>query len=96
MCPKRNRRPRWYVLDLIMLLAVGALVLEHSLNVTPIGHKVILSVIVVAVYGLMGSWVKANTATLDALDAEKCREQSRDPAIFGTQEFPTHTQARFR
>ncbi len=79
-----------------MLLAVGGLILEHSLHLTPIGHKVILSVIVVVVYGLMGLWVKANTATLDTLDAEKCRQQSRDPVLYGTQEFPTRVQARFR
>lgn len=96
MRPKRNRGPRWNGLDLIMLLAVGGLILEHSLHLTPIGHKVILSVIVVVVYGLMGLWVKANTATLDTLDAEKCRQQSRDPVLYGTQEFPTRVQARFR
>ena len=96
MRPKRNRGPRWNRLDLIMLLAVGGLILEHSLHLSPIGHRGILSVIVVVVYGLMGLWVKANTATLDTLDAEKCRQQSRDPATFGTQESPTYTQARFR
>jgi hypothetical protein len=96
MRPKRNRGPRWNRLDLIMLLAVGGLILEHGLHLTPTGHKLVLCVIVGVVYGLMGKWVSANAAALQDLDTEKCREQSRDRAIYGTQESPTRVQARFR
>lgn len=96
MCPKRNRGPRWNRLNLIVLLAVGCLVLEHSVHLTPTGHKVILFVSVGVIYGLMGLWAKANAAALEDLDSKKYREQSRDPAVYGTREFPTCTQARFR
>lgn len=96
MHPKRNCKPRWNMLNLIVLLAVGSLILTHGLHLTPTSHKVMLFVIVVVIYGLMGWWVKANTAALEALDAEKCREQSCDPIVYGTREFPTPTQARFR
>ncbi len=96
MNPQRNCGPRWNRLNLIVLLAVGCLVLEHGLHLTPTGHKVILFVIVGVVYGLMGLWAKANAAALEDLDSEKHREQSRDPAVYGTREYPTCTQARFR
>lgn len=96
MRSKRNRRPRWTMLSLILILAVGGLVLEHSLHLTPIGHKIILFLIMVVTYGLMGLWVKTNSAALEDLDAEKHQEQSRDPDVYGTREFPTPAQARFR
>jgi hypothetical protein len=93
---KRDRKPRWKILNLIVLLVLGSLILETSLHLTPLGHKITLFLLVIAVYGLIGGWVKANTAALEDLDAEKYQEQSRDPALYGTRGFPTRTQARFR
>jgi len=96
MRSKRNRRPRWSMLNLIVLAALGGLVLEHNLHLTPTGHKIALFLIVVIIYGLIGLWVKSNATALEDLDAEEYRRQSRDPALFGTPAFPTRTQSHFQ
>jgi hypothetical protein len=96
MRSNRNRRPRWNMLNLILVLAVGGLALEHRLHLTPTGHTIVLILIVVILYGLMGVWVKSNATALEDLDAEEYRKQSRDPAVYGTPEFPTRTQSDFR
>jgi hypothetical protein len=96
MRAQRNRKPRWIMLNLIVLGAMGALVLEHSLRLTPTGHKIILLLIIAAIYGLMGLWVKSNATALEDLDAEEYRKRSCDPAVYGTSQFPTRTQAHFQ
>jgi hypothetical protein len=96
MRSKRNRRPRWSVLNLIMLATIGGLALEPFLHLTPTGHKIILLLIIAVIYGLMGVWVKSNATALEDLDAEEYRKRSRDPAVYGTSQFPTRTQAHFQ
>jgi hypothetical protein len=96
MRAQRNRKPRWIMLNLIVLGAVGGLVLEHNLHLTPTGHKIILLLIIAAIYGLMGLWVKSNATALEDLDAEEYRTQSRNPAVYGTPEFPTRAQLHYR
>ena len=96
MRTQRNRKPRWTMLNLIVLGAVGGLVLEHNLHLTPTGHKIILLLIIAAIYGLMGLWVKSNATALEDLDAEEYRKRGRDPAVYGTSQFPTRTQAHFQ
>jgi hypothetical protein len=96
MRSKRNRRPRWTMLNLIVLVAGGGLALEHSLHLTPSGHKIILFLIIAVVYGLMGLWVKSNATALKDLDAEEYRTQSHNPAVYGTPEFPTRAQLHYR
>lgn len=96
MCPKRSHRPRWSTLNLILLLAAGGMVLEHGLHLAPTGHKLILFLIVAVVYGLMGLWVKANTAALQDLDDTEYRKRYSDPAVYGTPESPTRTQSHYR
>jgi hypothetical protein len=91
-----NRRPRWLLLYLIVPLGVGGLVLEHHLHLTQNGHKVVLLLIIVAVYGLMGMWVRSNATALQDLDGEAYRKQRRDPAVYGTPEFPTQAQYHYR
>jgi hypothetical protein len=96
MRSKRNRKPRWNMLNLIILLAVGGLALEHRLHLTPTGHTIVLILIVVILYGLMGLWVQSNATALEDLDAEDYRTLSRDPSVYGTPEIPTRTQSDFR
>ena len=96
MRSKRNRRPRWNALHLILLVVIGGLMLTHRLHLTSIDHKIVLLLIVVAAYGLMGFWIKSNTEALQELDDAEYRTQSRDPAVYGTRQFPTRTQAHFR
>ena len=96
MRSRRNRGTRWKTLNLILVVAVGLLILQHHLHLTPTGHKITLSLIVVVIYGSLGLWVKANAAALQALESEKYRKQSRDPAVYGTPEFPTRTQSHYQ
>lgn len=96
MHPERNRKPQWKMLNVIALLAAVGLVLEHGLHLTPVGHEITLVAIVIVTYGLMAKWASANAAALEDLNAKTHQEQSRDPAVFGTRECPTYTQARFR
>jgi hypothetical protein len=96
MRSKRDRRPHWSTLNLILLVAGGGLALEHRLHLTPTGHEITLVLIIAVIYGLMGAWVTSNAAALEDLDAEEYRKQSRNPAIYGTPEFPTSAQSHFR
>jgi hypothetical protein len=96
MRPKRNRGPHWNVLNLIVLLTVVGMVLEHGLHLTPTGHKIVLLLITIAIYGLMGLWIKSSEVALQDLDDMEYRRQSCDPATYGTVQFPTRTQAYFR
>jgi hypothetical protein len=93
---KRNRRPRWNALYLILLMTIGGLVLTPRLHLTSIDHKIVLLLIVVVIYGVIGLWIKSNTEALQDLDDAEYRKQSRDPAVYGTRRFPTRTQAHFR
>jgi hypothetical protein len=96
MRSRKKLKPRWRVLNVITLATIGGLALEHSLHLTPTGHKIILLLIIAVIYGLIGLWVKSNATALEDLDAEEYRKQSRDPAVYGTSQFPTRTQAHFR
>lgn len=96
MRSNRNRRPRWTMLNLIMLATIGGLALEHSLHLTPLGHKITLFLVITVIYGLMALWVKSNATALEDLDAEEYRQQSHDPALYGTPTFPTRTQSHFQ
>jgi hypothetical protein len=95
MRSKRNRGPRWNTLNLIILLALGGLVLEHRLHLTPTGHTIVLILIVAILYGLTGLWVTSNAMALEDLDAEEYRQRSSDSAVYGIPEFPTPTQSDF-
>jgi hypothetical protein len=96
MRSKRDRRPHWSTLNLILLAAVGGLALERGLHLTPTGHEITLLLIIAVIYGLMAAWVTSNAAALEDLDAEEYRKQSRNPAVYGTPESPTSAQAHFR
>ncbi len=92
----RNHRPHWSLLYPILLLSVGGLVLEHHLHLSQNGHKVILLLVIAIGYSLMGLWIKSNAAALQDLDGEDYRKQRRDPAVYGTPEFPTQTQFHYQ
>jgi hypothetical protein len=96
MRAKRQRGPRWTMLHLIMLLGMGGLILAHDLHLSPAEHKLTLYLIVAAAYGLLGLWVRSNKRALYRQEAERYRQQRRDPTVYGTLEFPTRTQDHFR
>ncbi|MBI5960853.1 MAG: hypothetical protein HY866_19095 [Chloroflexi bacterium] len=96
MRSNRNRGPRWNRLYLILLVVAAVLVLGHKLHVSPAEHKIILLGTIVVIYVLVGGWIKSNAAALQDIDAEAYQKQRRDPAVYGTAEFPTNTQAHFK
>jgi len=96
MYSKQNHTPRWTMLNLIVLVAIGGLALEHNLHLTPVGHKITLFLLVAVLYGLMGLWVKSNATALEDIDTEERRRQSHYPTQYGTSAFPTHRQPHFQ
>lgn len=96
MRSNRNRRPHWKTLNVILIVAVGLLIAQHTLHFTPTGRKIALCFIVIAIYGWMGLWVKSNATALEDLDAEEYRKQSGNPAVYGTPQFPTRAQSHFQ
>ena len=96
MHSKRNRTPRWILLNLIMLTAIGGLALEHGLHLTPTGHKITLVLIIAVFYGLMGLWVKSNATALEDRDAEERRRLSHDPTHYRAPALPARKRSPFQ
>lgn len=96
MRSKRNHKPRWGMLSLILLLAIGGLALEHNLNLTPTGHKIALFLVIIVIYGLIGLWIQSNAPALQDLDDIEHRKQRRAPAAKGTPESPSFEQTHFQ
>lgn len=92
----RPHRPRWNALYFILLIAISGLVLTHGLHLASVDHKIVSLLIIVVVYGLMSLWIKSNTEALQDLEDAEYRQLSRDPAVYGTRQFPTRTQVNFR
>ena len=60
----RSRRPSWWQLWLILpALAILAL-LETRASLSPAGHTAVETAIVLAVFGLVAAWLRANQARL--------------------------------
>jgi hypothetical protein len=62
--PDNNTRPKWRLLNLIVLLAIGLLVLGERANLSPLGREAVEIAIVLAAFGLIGLWLRANAAAL--------------------------------
>lgn len=90
MHPKQHRKPHWRLLNVLLFIAIGGLIVTHSVHLTPTGHKIALFLCIVISYGLIGLWLKSNDV---ALQEEYSRQ---DPAVYGTSKFPTPTQAHFK
>lgn len=92
MRSKRNRLPHWNTLNVILLLAIGGLMLEHYLHLTPIDHKIALYLCVGVSYGLIGLWIKSNGTVLGDLD--EYRPQHHD--VYRDEQFPMGTSSLYQ
>jgi hypothetical protein len=94
MASKRTRTPRWKTLNVILLVAGGAMVLERRVSLTPADHKIVLIVLVLALYTLIGLWVRSNAMELQEMDYADHREQTRDPRARRQPDATTVTASR--
>src|SRR5215203_2886013 len=58
---QQKSHSNWWQLKLLVPLMLGLLVLDHQyLSLSPLGHQIMLGVIVLLVYGWLGYWVYVN------------------------------------
>ncbi len=55
----------WTRLYVILPLAIGFLLIQHALHLSPAGHKVALLVVTGLIYTLVALWVQSNTRLLE-------------------------------
>ncbi|HEY0733700.1 MAG TPA: hypothetical protein VGD69_02240 [Herpetosiphonaceae bacterium] len=61
---KYSLRPRWWILEILMVLMIGMLLIEPSVPLTPSWHKAASLILVIIVFALVGLWVHVNRAAL--------------------------------
>ena len=61
---RNNSRPKWRLLNLIVALAIGLLALDARAHMSLIGHEASEIVIVLALFGLIGLWLRANAGAI--------------------------------
>lgn len=62
--PNNNTRPKWRLLNLIVVLAFGLLALGARADLSQLGHEAAEIGIVLVVFGLIGLWLHANAAAI--------------------------------
>ena len=66
-----NPHPKWWQLYLIFLLLIVLFLMDHRLKISTRGHEVAQLGIILAVYGLIYGWVKANSRAISRMDQEQ-------------------------
>ena len=61
---KYSLRPRWWILEIIMVLMMVLLLVEGRAPLTPGWHKAVSLIIAIIVFGLTALWVYVNRAAL--------------------------------
>ncbi|HEX3051834.1 MAG TPA: hypothetical protein VHP83_14340 [Aggregatilineaceae bacterium] len=69
----------WTRLYIILPLAIGFLLIQHELHLSPAGHKVALLVVTLLIYALVALWVKSNTRALEDETYSSKPEQQSNP-----------------
>jgi hypothetical protein len=59
-----TERPKWRLLNLIVLLAVALLVVDSRAHLSQLGHELAEGAIVLATFGLLGLWLSANAEAI--------------------------------
>ena len=85
------RRPRWWVLYLILVSFVAMLALESQVRAPLIGHQILLIVVVLGVFVAMMAWIFVNGEALQ--DEEELRH---DANVRGRLMPVTEQQANYR
>ena len=57
---QNNTRPKWRLLNLIVILAFGLLALDAHAHFSQAGHEAAEIGIVLVIFGLIGVWLHAN------------------------------------
>lgn len=83
--------PRWWALYMILLGFVVMLATESLLPVQPVSHQIVLTVVVLAFYSLMITWIFVN---LEALQDE--RDLRHDANVRGREMPVMQRQATYR
>jgi hypothetical protein len=68
------RRPAWWQLYLLGLAIVGLLILGARAHLSPSGHELAAIAALVAVYGLIELWLRANWRGLVSAGLEESRQ----------------------
>ena len=92
----KPNRPRWNTLYRFLLLFILLLGLETRLHLGALEHKLALFLLVVIVYGTMAGWLWSNAGIIEEEDQDRYRQRSSRKEVYGTAEFPTATQLRYR
>ena len=61
----KRRKPKWRLLNSLVIGIGLALLLAHQLPLPPLLHQFLLLVLVVLGYGLIGAWVWGNARELE-------------------------------
>ncbi len=61
---QNNTRPKWRLLNLIVVLAFGLLALDARVHLSQIGHEAAEIGIVLVIFGLIGLWLHANAEAI--------------------------------
>ena len=64
--PNNTTRPKWRLLDLIIVLAVGLLALDARAHLSQIGHEAAEVGIVLVIFGLIGLWLWTNADAISS------------------------------
>ncbi|HBY98753.1 MAG: hypothetical protein M5U01_22190 [Ardenticatenaceae bacterium] len=90
---KKQNRPTWWVLDLIVVAGIGLLFWQHRWPLSPGLRQVVQVLLVLAIYGLMGLWVFANS---EALEQQEQPTRGDEQSLSPLAPPQTATQAHYR
>ncbi|MGH2543911.1 MAG: hypothetical protein ACRDIB_14005 [Ardenticatenaceae bacterium] len=90
---KRDNKPRWWLLDILVLLTVALLLWQTRWTLSAEGWQLVVLGIVLLAYGLMALWVWGNREALER--KERAREAvARARVVYSPSRTPV--QAHFR
>lgn len=71
MMKTKQRKPNWFILDLLFMIFLMALCAESQLALTSLEHALVLVLLIVVGFGSIGVWIAANAAGLSELGRDK-------------------------
>jgi hypothetical protein len=60
----KQHKPAWWLLDVLVLLFIGALLAAHCLYLPPVEEHLLQIAAILIFYGLVAWWIRANSAPL--------------------------------
>ena len=68
---RKNRRPKWWQLYLVVPLLIVLFAMDGRLKISTGGHQMVQIGILIFIFGLVHFWLKANATALSNLDRER-------------------------